>query len=1054
MEDKAASDTVDLVSESRMPETSMDQCCVCPFCPRACDVVFKTRKMLLDHVRHGGSSHGQVSVPQDADLEWVQAEKVIHCGRYRWVRTVSSSSHQIAVTSFAMDDFRYQSKFEERLHLLTKYAQFVEGGPEFERQHPGFEKRKIGKDLQFYQDALLFVQRIAIATNQARYRLRQFAKRDEKGQLKISGFNCLFCKASMKTYARTLARFIFYAINSDEHGDQFQAACKSLRGHVAEKSHCQSELRIEAVDAFFHASMTQPQSISGFSISTFVELFYAVAPQGFMNRSADFVRHAAVHLIYGMRGGYILTCQKAFDPERDVSLSFSFLNEQNESAYASLQSIKRIAAVCLEALDCRIQWTLTDDAEVITCRGDVVVSQASMSKMYTKLLHRCNGILDLIGFPILSNELILKCRDPSSKKPGEGIMSMNVSVYQLYCDQNPQVLAFQIPQASVKAKKNLCSQIYSIGKALLKALYFAGGPSARLTEISSWIVSNTNVNHERNVRFLRGHIAAVNTYSKQGGAGIPQGQQMVVCFADKLLTSLVLTYLIVLKNLESRLVTAIPEFGLEASKNSQVCFLIDKGKPVDGTRLGKIYREEFLSNELDVTVSDMRHVLEAYARREGCWLEESLPFNPLLVMANHAPGSSNSTYGKGVNHDLPEVDADRMEQCWKCSQWWNSHVLGSDDLKSSVGMAISAVKVVDSSIKRINPDKIHEFSEQDICRSQSQTQKGVQISVIPDLKRQCIQSGTVVRPILREKQEEMMNHLNSNTDHHSLYILPTGSGKTKVVILDSLARRKCNLIFVPLVAIKQELMKAQEDHSELKVFEWSDIRQDFSAAALRANIVVASFEHACQGMISFIQRLDSCGRLGYCFVDEVEMILQGHRSFGLFWSLAATSPLVKFKAMTATLRPRDKVFCETKLGVKFNSELRFSCRRDDIKVSCRFIQNGQAVTAALEVFVAQILSEMSSRILIFCMGKEETDDIGEKLRKKHPGEVSICHSDRREVLNRVSVVTSCVQSGINEKGLTHVIVMISAWSVEGLLQVRFFMHRLQTFSKSTDKRNR
>ena len=88
------------------------------------------------------------------------------------------------------------------------------------------------------------------------------------------------------------------------------------------------------------------------------------------------------------------------------------------------------------------------------------------------------------------------------------------------------------------------------------------------------------------------------------------------------------------------------------------------------------------------------------------------------------------------------------------------------------------------------------------------------------------------------------------------------------------------------------------------------------------------------------------------------------------------------------------------------------------------------------------------------MGKEETDDIGEKLRKKHPGEVSICHSDRREVLNRVSVVTSCVQSGINEKGLTHVIVMISAWSVEGLLQVRFFMHRLQTFSKSTDKRNR
>ena len=1069
----------DIGSGTPGQEPSMGSCCVCPFCPPSCLVVWKTRKILQEHVKNkqGDADHDQGIVPTHDKLEWVTAEKVIHNARYRWVRT-SGTSHQIGTTNFSMPGFRYQSRFEAKLKLLSKHDQFVEGGSNFVKQHPGFETQKIGKGLQFYQDAFLFLQRCAAATKLARYKLRQFAKRDEKGMLKVSGFSCLYCNTSMNAYARTLARFIFYAINSDGYGDQFQAACKTLRSLVAEKRDFTSEPRFKAVEELFHASLTQLPSESDFSAATFVELFYAVAPQGFMNRTACFVRHAAVHLIYGMRGGYILTCQSIPDKFQHRALSDSFLNEQNESAYASLQSLKRVAASCLETLDCNIQWTTEGDAEVITRRGNVVVSQASMEQMYKKLLRRCHSILDSMNFPVLSLELIRKCHDPSSKVPGEGIMSMNSStVFQSYCDQHSQVVAFHRSlQAGIKAKKNFCSQIYSIGKALIKALYFAGGPSARLSEISSWIVSNTDINHERNVRFLRGSIAIVNTYSKQGGAGMSQGQQKVVSFADEDLTSLVLTYLIVLKNFEMDVVKDIPEFGQEAAKNSQVCFLIDKGKPLDGTKLGRIYREEFLSSDLDVTIGDMRQVLESYARKTGCLLEPS-DDNPLLWTANHTARSSNSTYGKSLNVDLPGIDADRMEVCWNYSQQWNRVVLGSEP-KTSVGVATTEVEVLDYTRKRVGPDKSDEIhgldlgsekkasvvrattalevgnssSErvmqgvthacQEICRSQSQTQAGLHVSLIAGSKRQCIQSGTINQRILREKQALMMDHLDSNRDHHSLYILPTGSGKTKVVIFDCLDRRKCNVLFVPLVSIKEELMNAGESHSDLYVVDWSEIQHDFSAAAMRANIVVVSFEHAGQGMISFIQCLHSYDRLGYCFVDEVDVLLQEHRSFGLFWSLAANCQLVRFKAMTATLRPRDKVRCEGMLGVKFNSELRFSCKRDEVVLSCRFFQTDVAVMAALNLFVAQILSDHSSRILIFCMAKAEADSIGETLEQKYPGQVSICHSDHRSVLKRVSVVTSCVQSGINEEGLSHVIVLASAWSVEGLVQVCFFVLRL------------
>ena len=172
-------------------------------------------------------------------------------------------------------------------------------------------------------------------------------------------------------------------------------------------------------------------------------------------------------------------------------------------------------------------------------------------------------------------------------------------------------------------------------------------------------------------------MAIINTYSKSRNAACSDSQANLACFADQELTCLVLTFMIVCKRLELDALKQSLEYGEQAVVNSRLCFLINKGKPVSAITLGKVFREEFINHGLDITVAYMRHVLEAYARREGCCLEATVAANPLLRFANHSENTSNATYGKGNGKDLPEIPADRMEECYRYSMHWNQHVLGS-----------------------------------------------------------------------------------------------------------------------------------------------------------------------------------------------------------------------------------------------------------------------------------------------------------------------------------------------------------------------------------------
>lgn len=911
-----------------------------------------------------------------------------------------------------------------------------------------FEMGAIAVQLKFHYDALLFMERVKAATQSCRYKVRQFAKRRHDGTIPIAGFSALLCKTSEGDYAKTLARLIFFIV-------QKQPVMSKRVSDSLDAGHSPSHIeRMTAIQDLLFEALCEGGNGHGFLLELFIELYYAVAPNGPINRSAEFVQHAAVHIIYAMRGLFLLKCAEnviqGFDAGLQERWSMLYLNEQKDNAFSSVQSLKRVAAFNIEEFDCKIVWLDQEALEVQTTRGNVPISMSDLRSMYDGFIRRIEVLMCKMKIPVMSKEELAAAVDVKSSIQGEGIMSMNRVL--LSSRLNPASAA-NGGAVSDEFKKDFCTQSYELGKLLTLALYLSGGPAARMTEISNWRVSNSSESSMRNVRFLRNLIGVVNSYSKAESYGGAQADGNIVCFADLKLSALVMTYLIHVKRLEHEYVGIYG--GTQEQMNSLMHFLVNKGKMVNGVTLGKIFRHEFLGHGLDVSIADMRHVLEAFARKIGCLLVESQP-NPLLRMANHSDCVSNARYGRS-SHDLPGVPADRMDQCFKYCTHWNRVILNSEmsehSLLSQAGDMPSSGELCGSVVAvpahPMTPLKVVEHSNLHVDTFQSQSiEAATQLATrghhtLPNIRvTKRVRDISVEQALhmlgmksMKQMQQRAFEFLQEHQNVHSLIILPTGTGKSKLVYLDAITRHVCNVLFVPFRAIYLGVMSEGDHTEDLKIVSWASIRHDFDSAANSAHVVVASFEHAGTGMISFLQQLQKLDRLGHCFVDEADVLLESYRNFKDFWMLPAACPLVKLKAMTATLRPCHRTLLSRMAGVDMEScpVLREPCMRDDIELRCRYYRTDCAVLAGLQAWLLALPKD-SARIIIFVMTIREAEALGALLEVMFPGEVSVSHSLRRDSLARVAVVTSCFGHGINIVGLSHVAIVRCCWSCEGLVQ--------------------
>jgi hypothetical protein len=806
------------------------------------------------------------------------------------------------------------------------------------------------------------------------------------------------------------------------------------KGHSPE--HCE---RRYAVQDLIFAALCEVGCGTGFTLELFVELFYVVAPNGLMNRSGEFVQHVAAHILYFVRGAYILKCVDnlgiGYDAVLQENWSVQYLGEQKDNAMSAVQSIKRVAAANIEDLDSRIVWLDNESRlEVQTSRGSIPISINDLRSMYQDFIRRSEAYFEDMHVLILDDQEIEQAVDFGSKTQGDGIMSMNNSIFAARI--NPST-TLNTDAASDDLKKEFCKKSYELGKLLILALYLSGGPSARLTEISSWLVANSSQSSMRNIRFLRKLVAVVNSYSKSENFGAGSDKH-VVCFADKKLSALVMTYLIHVKRLEHEYVGMYG--GERARRNSLLSFLVHKGEVVDGVMLGKIFRNEFLGHGLDVSISDMRHVLEAYARKIGC-LYSASETNVLLEYANHTAGTSNSRYAMS-NLDLPGIAADVMQQCFYHCKRWNNLILDSDMASSDQQVQSGAegsngLNLVVAAM----PDPILQIV---VAHSQPITQLAPIVSqnhmfVSGGGKRKRetrLEDALQALGIddLKSLQMKAFVHLQDHQDSHSFIVLPTGSGKSKLVFVDALVRGVCNVLFVPYVAIAEGVLAEGDHDGKLRVVSWPAVRNDFHTAANSAHIVVASFEHAGTGMVGFFQRLQALGRLGHCFLDEADVLLESFRQLDNFWMLSAACPLVKVKAMTATLRPSEqpRLAMMTGIGEQQVSVLREPCMRDDIDIQCQYFANESMVMGGVESWIRSLPT--SARIIVFTMTVREAEVLGALLAETLGEQVSISHSARRDKLGRIAVVTSCFAHGINIAGLTHVGIVSCSWSCESLVQ--------------------
>jgi len=932
-----------------------------------------------------------------------------------------------------------------------------------------------------------------------RYKLRQFAERLPDGTVPITGFNTLQCPSSEHDYARTIARCLFF-LSRQKKIEPYSSNLEAVYLRKVDPQHLE---RMSAVQALLFAGLSEASTNAPFSIEEFMELYYVVAPNGAINRSASFVHHVAVHLLYAFRGVYILQCAGTLDVKMQTEWSETLFNEQHDNVLSAVQSLKRVAAKYCEDAETKIIW-LDEGLEVRTDRGNIAVTVADINKMYHNFLSRSEFLLEKMEIDVMCEKELMMAVDFNSRNSGEGLMSMNTKIFEARQSRS------KIRLKSEKEQKEFCNLSYELGKLLTMSLYLAGGPSARLTEIANWMVANSNDNSSRNLRFVRNLIVVANTYSKGESTG-SKGEGNLVCYSDERLTALVMTYLVIVKRFEHDYSEV---FGDEAQKNSRLCFLVHNGNLVTGPTLGLIFRHEFLQSNLDVTIHDMRHVLEAFARKTGCLLESEVRNNPLLQLSNHSSATSNARYGKSQG-DLPHVPADRMEECYLYCRHWNAVILNSLPKVSTCGANRSrSASQLDSSSsdqfltqsptqKRQHQCEIQQSrsvpeSEVPISNEQSMehfSHTGAEIvnpnalivvhpppavvsfqvsSNVPFLQSEIQQIGSRVQTQgsmpevqtqlklskgsvkrrrevafnaalqmlgmneLRPLQEKAFTHLKEHVDKHSLIILPTGTGKSKLVALDAITRGVCNILIVPYVAIKDEVLQQGKNSSSLFIASWSEIKHDFESAAISAQVVVAGAEQACPSMVAFIQRIHALGRLGGCFVDEADVLLQEYRALKQFWTLAASCKLVIVHAMTATLRPRDQVPLANMLGIDPEGlmVLRESCIRDDIEVSVRFFPVDHAIMRGLHLFLAG-LSATESRIVIFVMTTRAAEELGALLKLSFPDQVSVSHSRHKEALKRIAVVTSCFGHGVNIPGLTHVCIILSTWSVEGFVQVSY-----------------
>ncbi len=566
-----------------------NECLQCPWCgPK--DPVYISRPHLWLHVK---KCHDGRNIPPTANLNKVIGIKS-GGSTAQWFQPVEVALLQDSSQLLpAATCFRSESKLQQRLNI---------GDVAIPSTYP-FEPNKAAACLKHFESALRFIRDGSIMVPKANYYLRRCAKIQPDGTIPTHGFEALSCKSSETLYARTLARFAFFLEGKPGFGVR--------------------------PELFLGMALKESESLHEFALIQYLKLVYVCKPYGHISEDPDFLKHEAVRLLYCLRLSFIYMFhggQQNFSQCEKIARLY--LSEQKYCPFQALQNFKRVANLCIIPSTIE-RLNVSDDGQILVNNGATMipVTIQTLKMLFADLLHRAASLFSLLS--IDPNWINIDQVVDSNNITGnaDGIITANQHLFFEVCKTRPdftrKMFQSRPPMSEVV---RILKVVSDLGLVLLKLLHICGGPGARMTEEAVWLVTNSSGRGERNIRFVRKKICVINTYSKADKRTVGAAPTLLVSFADAHVTKLVLSYLIIAKRIEENLVES------EFKHNSRMFFVTKSGKPLDGVKLGSHFRAYFLSHNLDIHISDFRHVLEGYARQ----FQVHLFSNPLVLSANHS----------------------------------------------------------------------------------------------------------------------------------------------------------------------------------------------------------------------------------------------------------------------------------------------------------------------------------------------------------------------------------------------------------------------------------
>ena len=686
----------------------------------------------------------------------------------------------------------------------------------------------------------------------------------------------------------------------------------------------------------------------------------------------------------------------------------------------------------------------------------------AISQIFTKL-----------AIPNLSEDDFLSLKDVSTQFPNEGLASLNCHLFKL----QTQELLFQNILLGDKLSEFLTS-CTSLGLNLLCAMHLAGGPGARAAEECFFTVRNTP-SCIRHVRKLGSSMVVIPDYCKQRKMTYKQ-PNIVVKHLPTGLGVEIARYIIFVKELEAKVVTHVTKSAVHG-ETTRTFFCTTFSQTHDPEKFPSLLSGKFKGQGLDLNLHDLRHVLEAFARKIPKTLTTA---STLLRTANHSVLSSSS-YGRSDEH-ADFVDADICEEDQSMCELWNFKVLKQTHTErlskaslpsSPKTLARKSQKLSDSdeqnscqdrpvplalclppptlSLHKQQPPSVERLSETSLpyspktlarkrqMLSESDGQNSCQDGPVPlaldlppptlSLHKQQPLSVDTVSP-LRPMQAQACEFLSaSNTN--AILIMPTGSGKTRI-IQQMLRHTHCDIVLSPYALLSEQLAGV------LGGCRYPCSQSDqYVAVNARCIICALDIVQVNSPLIGLVQTLHSLGRMGSVWVDEAHSLVtrgEFRPKFGEVWSFAVQLAKLnihpRFIALTATLRPSDVDDLRTRMGVSNMSLMRFSCIRNDIQLELRKFAGREAAREALYTWARKYPDEY---VVIICTSIADATTVSLELECPMSASTT-SHEDNTLVsrfkLRRCMVGTSRAATGLDLPEIGRVALYGQPFSAEHMVQ--------------------